>query len=403
MLSRYIKNNANTPLLGTSFFILLFEREGFTDHSSLYTIRSSAQQWRPQNRRNLMTSATTAPHTTQTLQFHPRVAESVATQRGEGWSIQAVQELLDLPFMELLWRAQVTHRAHWPQGDIELATLLSVKTGGCPENCGYCPQSAEFDTGVKAEKLMSVQEVTQAAQAAKDAGATRFCMGAAWRAPKDRDIEKMSELITAVKDLGLQTCATLGMLQSHQALALKDAGLDYYNHNLDTAPEYYSDVVSTRQYQDRLDTLRHVRDAGINVCCGGIVGMGEAPVHRAGLIAQLANLNPYPESVPINSLVRVPGTPLADSEPVDPLDFVRVIAVARITMPKARVRLSAGRQQLGDAVQALCFLAGANSIFYGDKLLVTGNPDVEADTQLLAKLGLKGTPNQTTTETACGA
>ena len=350
-----------------------------------------------------MTSATTAPHTTQTLQFHPRVAESVATQRGEGWSIQAVQELLDLPFMELLWRAQATHRAHWPQGDIELATLLSVKTGGCPENCGYCPQSAEFDTGVKAEKLMSVQEVTQAAQAAKDAGATRFCMGAAWRAPKDRDIEKISELITAVKDLGLQTCATLGMLQSHQALALKDAGLDYYNHNLDTAPEYYSDVVSTRQYQDRLDTLRHVRDAGINVCCGGIVGMGEAPVHRAGLIAQLANLNPYPESVPINSLVRVPGTPLADSEPVDPLDFVRVIAVARITMPKARVRLSAGRQQLGDAVQALCFLAGANSIFYGDKLLVTGNPDVEADTQLLAKLGLKGTPNQTTTETACGA
>uniref|UniRef100_UPI00258C7D35 biotin synthase BioB n=1 Tax=Diaphorobacter sp. TaxID=1934310 RepID=UPI00258C7D35 len=223
-----------------------------------------------------MTSATTAPHTTQTLQFHPRVAESVATQRGEGWSIQAVQELLDLPFMELLWRAQATHRTHWPQGDIELATLLSVKTGGCPENCGYCPQSAEFDTGVKAEKLMSVQEVTQAAQAAKDAGATRFCMGAAWRAPKDRDIEKMSELITAVKDLGLQTCATLGMLQSHQAQALKDAGLDYYNHNLDTAPEYYSDVVSTRQYQDRLDTLRHVRDAGINVCCGGIVGMGEA-------------------------------------------------------------------------------------------------------------------------------
>lgn len=348
-----------------------------------------------------MTSATTAPHTTQTLQFHPRVAGSVATHRGEGWSIQAVQELLDLPFMELLWRAQSTHRAHWPQGDIELATLLSVKTGGCPENCGYCPQSAEFDTGVKAEKLMSVQEVTQAAQAAKDAGATRFCMGAAWRAPKDRDIEKMSELITAVKDLGLQTCATLGMLQSHQAQALKDAGLDYYNHNLDTAPEYYSDVVSTRQYQERLDTLRHVRAAGISVCCGGIVGMGEAPVHRAGLIAQLANLDPYPESVPINSLVRVPGTPLADSAPVDPLDFVRVIAVARITMPRARVRLSAGRQQLGDAVQALCFLAGANSIFYGDKLLVTGNPDVEADNRLLARLGLRGTRTQGAQEGGC--
>jgi biotin synthase len=215
-------------------------------------------------------------------------------------------------------------------------------------------------------------------------------MGAAWRAPKDRDIEKVSALIGAVKGLGLQTCATLGMLESHQAQALRDAGLDYYNHNLDTAPEYYQDVVSTRQYQDRLDTLAHVRAAGISVCCGGIVGMGEAPVHRAGLIAQLANLDPYPESVPINSLVRVPGTPLADSDPVDPLDFVRVIAVARITMPKARVRLSAGRQQLGDAVQALCFMAVANSIFYGDKLLVTGNPDVEADTQLLAKLGLRG-------------
>jgi biotin synthase len=215
-------------------------------------------------------------------------------------------------------------------------------------------------------------------------------MGAAWRAPKDRDIEKMGERIAAVKALGLQTCATLGMLEEHQALALKDAGLDYYNHNLDTAPEYYTDVVSTRQYQDRLDTLQHVRAAGISVCCGGIIGMGEAPVHRAGLIAQLANLSPYPESVPINSLVRVPGTPLADSAPVDPFDFVRVIAVARITMPTARVRLSAGRQQMGEAVQALCFMAGANSIFYGDKLLVTGNPDVQADVDLLAKLGLNG-------------
>ncbi len=332
--------------------------------------------------------APTPPSTPQPLQFHPRAPQqSAASQR---WSLDAVQALLDMPFMDLLWRAQSVHRAHWPAGDIELATLLSVKTGGCPENCGSCPQSAEFDTGVQAQKLMSVEEVTRAAQAAKDAGATRFCMGAAWRAPKDRDIEKVSALIGAVKGLGLQTCATLGMLQSHQAQALRDAGLDYYNHNLDTAPEYYQDVVSTRQYQDRLDTLAHVRAAGISVCCGGIVGMGEAPVHRAGLIAQLANLDPYPESVPINSLVRVPGTPLADSDPVDPLDFVRVIAVARITMPKARVRLSAGRQQLGDAVQALCFMAGANSIFYGDKLLVTGNPDVEADTQLLAKLGLRG-------------
>ena len=325
--------------------------------------------------------------TAQPLQF---MAPAAPTPAAPGaWSIAAVQALLDMPFMDLLWQAQAVHRQHWPVGDIELATLLSVKTGGCPENCGYCPQSAEFETGVKAEKMLDVQEVTAAAQAAKDAGATRFCMGAAWRAPKDRDIEKMSGIISAVKGLGLQTCATLGMLAPHQALALKDAGLDYYNHNLDTAPEYYQDVVSTRQYQDRLDTLKAVRDAGISVCCGGIIGMGEAPVHRAGLIAQLANLDPYPDSVPINSLVPVPGTPLAGSDPVDPLDFVRVIAVARITMPKARVRLSAGRQQLGEAVQALCFLAGANSIFYGDKLLVTGNPDVAADEQLLAKLGLR--------------
>lgn len=333
----------------------------------------------------------------QPMHWHPPTA--VAGDSGpRRWSVEAVQQLLDLPFMELLYRAQTVHRQHWPDGAIELATLLSVKTGGCPENCGYCPQAAEFDTGVKAEKLMSVEEVTRAAKAAQDAGATRFCMGAAWRAPKDRDIEKMNALIAAVKGLGLQTCATLGMLQPHQAQSLREAGLDYYNHNLDTAPEYYQDVVSTRQYQDRLDTLAAVRGAGISVCCGGIIGMGEAPVHRAGLIAQLANLNPYPESVPINSLVRVPGTPLADSEPVDPLDFVRVIAVARITMPTARVRLSAGRQQLGEAVQTLCFMAGANSIFYGDKLLVTGNPDVEADTTLLRKLGLQGLKTTTTAE-----
>ncbi|RYF28678.1 MAG: biotin synthase BioB [Comamonadaceae bacterium] len=340
-----------------------------------------------------MTTTASLSQAPQPVHIH-RSAKPAATSSGP-WTVDAIQALLDLPFMELLFRAQTVHRQHWPQGDIELATLLSVKTGGCPENCGYCPQSAEFDTGVKAQKLMSVGEVTAAAQAAKDAGATRFCMGAAWRSPKDRDIEKVGELISAVKGLGMQTCATLGMLESHQAAALKDAGLDFYNHNLDTAPEYYTDVVSTRAYQDRLDTLQHVRSAGISVCCGGIVGMGEAPVHRAGLIAQLANLSPYPESVPINSLVRVPGTPLADSEPVDPFDFVRVIAVARITMPTARVRLSAGRQQMGDAVQALCFMAGANSIFYGDKLLVTGNPDVQADVQLLAKLGLNGHRTET--------
>ena len=331
----------------------------------------------------------TAACATQPMHWHAP-AKLAALEAQQRWPVEAVQQLLDMPFLDLLHRAQSVHRESWPAGEIELATLLSVKTGGCPENCGYCPQSAEFDTGVKAEKLMSVEEVTKAAKAAQDAGATRFCMGAAWRAPKDRDIEKMNELIGAVKGLGMQTCATLGMLQPHQAESLRDAGLDYYNHNLDTAPEYYKDVVSTRQYQDRLDTLAAVRGAGISVCCGGIIGMGEAPVHRAGLIAQLANMEPYPESVPINSLVPVPGTPLADSDPVDPLDFVRVIAVARITMPRARVRLSAGRQQLGEAVQTLCFMAGANSIFYGDKLLVTGNPDVEADTQLMHKLGLKG-------------
>ena len=333
-----------------------------------------------------MTTVFLADAPTPANHARPAHASPAAAQR---WSVQAVQELLDRPFMDLLWQAQEVHRQYWPAGDIELATLLSVKTGGCAENCGYCPQSSHFDTGVQAQKLMAVDEVRSAAQAAKNAGATRFCMGAAWRAPKERDIEKMSELIRTVKGLGLQTCATLGMLQAHQARALRDAGLDYYNHNLDTAPEYYQDVVSTRSYQDRLDTLRHVRAAGVKVCCGGIIGMGEAPVHRAGLIAQLANLDPYPESVPINSLVPVPGTPLAGSAPVDSLDFVRVIAVARITMPRARVRLSAGREQLGEAVQALCFLAGANSIFYGEKLLVTGNPDVAADERLLAKLGLR--------------
>ncbi|AOW13097.1 biotin synthase BioB [Hydrogenophaga crassostreae] len=312
------------------------------------------------------------------------------------WRLADVQALLDLPFNELMHRAQTVHREHFPDADIELATLLSVKTGGCPENCGYCPQAAQYDTGVTAQKLMEVDEVVQAAQAAKDAGATRFCMGAAWRAPKDRDVIKVAKLVEAVKGLGLQTCATLGMLEPHHAEQLKDAGLDYYNHNLDTSSAYYGQVVDTRTYQDRLDTLASVRKAGISVCCGGIVGMGESPVDRAGLIAQLANLNPHPESVPINSLVRVPGTPLADAPPIDPLDFVRVIAVSRITMPKARVRLSAGRQQLGEAVQALCFLAGANSIFYGDKLLITGNPDADADLSLLKKLGLKARAVSTT-------
>ncbi|KKW69250.1 biotin synthase [Lampropedia cohaerens] len=328
-----------------------------------------------------------APTSQQPVVLHRPVGRSPQQPAAPRWSVQQIQALLDMPFLDLLYQAQTVHRQHWPANDMELATLLSVKTGGCPENCGYCPQSAAYDTGVKAQKLLPVEEVLAHARAARDAGATRFCMGAAWRAPKDRDIEKVSALVAAVKALGLQTCATLGMLQPHQAVALRDAGLDFYNHNLDTAPEYYRSVVDTRQYQERLDTLQAVRDAGISVCCGGIIGMGEEPVHRAGLIAQLANLDPYPESVPINSLVPVPGTPMADAKPVDPLDFVRIIAVARITMPRARVRLSAGRQQLGEAVQALCFLAGANSIFYGEKLLVTGNPDADADARLLAKLG----------------
>jgi biotin synthase len=285
------------------------------------------------------------------------------------------------------------HREHFNPTQVEFATLLSVKTGGCPEDCGYCPQSASFDTGVKASKLMELEEVLFAAKRAQDAGATRFCMGAAWREPKDRDIEKVAELVSAVKGLGLETCATLGMLNEGHAEQLRDAGLDYYNHNLDTSPDFYGDIITTRDYQDRLDTLARVRSAGVKVCSGGIVGMGESPLQRAGLIAELANLDPYPESVPINNLVRVEGTPLADQAPLDPFEFVRTIAVARITMPKARVRLSAGRQQMGDAVQALCFLAGANSIFYGDKLLTTGNPDTQADLDLLQRLGMtRGAP-----------
>jgi biotin synthase len=304
------------------------------------------------------------------------------------WSVDDIEALLALPFNDLILRAQTVHREHFAPNQVELATLLSIKTGGCPEDCGYCPQSVHYDTGVEAGKLMDVAAVAAAARTAKEHGATRFCMGAAWRAPKDRDIEAVSAIVREVKSLGLEACCTLGMLTEPQARSLKDAGLDYYNHNLDTAPEAYGRIISTRDYQDRLDTLGHVRDAGIHVCSGGIVGMGETRRERAGLIAQLANLDPYPESVPINDLVRVEGTPLADQAPLDPLEFVRMIAVARITMPKARVRLSAGRQQMSEAVQALCFLAGANSVFYGEKLLTTGNPDVEKDKALFEKLGV---------------
>jgi len=324
---------------------------------------------------------------------------TVALHRDEArapprWPVDAVDALFALPFPELMFRAQAAHRAHHSPNAVQRSTLISIKTGGCPEDCGYCPQAKRYHTGVEEQALLGLDTVVAAAREAKTQGATRFCMGAAWRGPKDRDLEGVLAMVREVKALGLETCCTLGMLKEGQAGKLKAAGLDYYNHNLDTAPEYYGDVITTREYEDRLDTLDRVRAAGIGVCCGGIVGMGESRVQRAGLIAQLANMDPYPESVPINHLVQVEGTPLHDrlggGSALDPIEFVRTIAVARITMPKAMVRLSAGRRELGDAVQALCFLAGANSIFYGDKLLTTGNPDVGADRALFAKLGLTG-------------
>ncbi|MBK9117954.1 MAG: biotin synthase BioB [Betaproteobacteria bacterium] len=308
----------------------------------------------------------------------------------------AVAALFELPFSDLLFRAQQVHRAHHAPNTVQLSTLLSIKTGGCAEDCGYCPQAARHHTSVDSEAMLDVDAVVAAARAAKAAGASRFCMGAAWRGPKQRDLEPVLAMVRKVKALGLETCATLGMLKDGQAERLRDAGLDYYNHNLDTAPEFYGEIVTTRAYRDRLDTLDRVRDAGLSVCCGGIVGMGESRQQRAGLVAQLANLDPYPESVPINHLVQVEGTPLHAAlhgeAALDPLEFVRTIAVARITMPKALVRLSAGRRELGEPVQALCFLAGANSIFYGDRLLTTGNPDVDADRALFAKLGLSPLP-----------
>jgi biotin synthase len=305
------------------------------------------------------------------------------------WAVADVAALYALPFMDLLFQAQQVHRAHFDANEVQLSTLLSIKTGGCAEDCGYCPQAASADSGVPATKLMPLGEVMAAAQAARDQGATRFCMGAAWRSPKARDMDRVTEMVRAVRALGLETCMTLGMLEASQAQALKEAGLDYYNHNLDSASDFYGEIITTRTYQDRLDTLGHVREAGIHVCCGGIVGMGESRLQRAGLIAQLANLDPYPESVPINNLVAVPGTPLADAPPLDPFEFVRTIAVARITMPRTMVRLSAGREQMDDSVQALCLLAGANSIFYGDRLLTTSNPQADRDRQLFERLGLQ--------------
>jgi len=298
-------------------------------------------------------------------------------------------ELFVLPFNDLLFRAHTVHRANFDPNRVQRSTLLSIKTGGCPEDCGYCPQAARYHTGVENEALLSLDEVRAAAAAAKAHGATRFCMGAAWRGPKARDLEPVLAMVREVKALGLESCCTLGMLKDGQAEQLRDAGLDYYNHNLDTAPEHYGAIVTTREYRDRLDTLERVRAAGVKVCCGGIVGMGETREERAGLLAQLASLDPQPESVPINELVRVEGTPLADAQKLAWTEFVRTIAVARILMPRSMVRLSAGRAAMSEAEQALCFFAGANSIFYGEKLLTTGNPEVTSDDALFAALGLQ--------------
>jgi biotin synthase len=305
------------------------------------------------------------------------------------WRVAQVEMLFELPFNDLLHRAHSIHREHFDPNAVQLSTLISVKTGGCPEDCAYCPQAARYRTGVANEDILSVEQVTAAARVAKANGATRFCMGAAWRGPKERDLGHVIEMVKAVRALGLETCATLGLLREGQAEKLAQAGLDYYNHNIDSAPGFYGEIITTRTQDDRLATLERVRRAGLNVCCGGIVGMGEDRRARAGLIAQLASMDPYPESVPINNLVQVAGTPLAGTAALDPLEFVRTIACARITMPKAMVRLSAGRQEMSEAVQALCFFAGANSIFYGDRLLTTGNPEVERDQALFAKLGLR--------------
>jgi biotin synthase len=315
-------------------------------------------------------------------------AAGAADSRGVSWSARQVEALFDSPFNDLLHRAHSVHRRHFDPNAVQLSTLVSVKTGGCPEDCGYCPQAARYHTGVGDEDLLSLAEVTAAARRAKANGATRFCMGAAWRGPRQRDLERVIEMVKAVRAEGLETCATLGLLKEGQAEQLRAAGLDYYNHNIDTSAEFYGEIIRTRTQDDRLQTLERVRRAGIHVCCGGIIGMGETRCTRAALIAQLASMDPPPESVPINNLVQVPGTPLHGTAPLDPLEFVRTVACARITMPQSMVRLSAGRQEMSEAVQALCFFAGANSIFYGEKLLTTGNPDVAHDRALFAKLGI---------------
>ncbi len=304
------------------------------------------------------------------------------------WTVQQVQALLDLPFMDLLYQAQTIHRQYHPANHVQVSTLLSIKTGACPEDCKYCPQSAHYRTDIEKERLMEVEKVLQAAQKAKNSGSTRFCMGAAWKNPKQRDMPHLISMIQGVKDMGLETCMTLGMLSAEQAEQLAEAGLDYYNHNLDTSPEFYGNIITTRTYQDRLDTLAHVRDSGMKICSGGIIGMGESVSDRAGLLVELANLPTQPESVPINMLVKVKGTPMESVEDVEPFDFIRLIAVARIMMPQSAVRLSAGRENMNEQMQALCFMAGANSIFYGCKLLTTPNPEEDSDMQLFNKLGI---------------
>jgi len=308
------------------------------------------------------------------------------------WSREEIARLFALPFADLIFRAQTVHRQNFSANEVQISTLLSIKTGGCPEDCGYCSQSTFHETGLKASKLMDIEAVLADAKAAKDAGATRFCMGAAWRSPKDKDLDAVCEMVEGVRALGMETCVTLGMLTSPQAVRLKSAGLDYYNHNIDTSPDYYKEIITTRTFEDRLETLAYIREAGINVCCGGIVGMGEEEEDRAAMIHALATLPEHPQSVPINALVKVKGTRLGESAPLDPIDFVRTIAVARITMPRSMVRLSAGRGEMSDETQALCFLAGANSIFYGTKLLTTPNPKESHDHRLFAKLGVSAMP-----------
>ncbi len=321
-----------------------------------------------------------------------RSSERASARPRHDWSRAEIEALFALPFTELLYRAATVHRQYFDPAEVQVSTLLSVKTGGCPEDCAYCPQAQRYHTGVQAQKLMSTEAVLDKARQAKAAGASRFCMGAAWRSPADRDIPRVAAMIREVKALGLETCATLGMLSGPQASALRDAGLDYYNHNIDTDPEYYGAIIHTRGMQDRLDTLAHVRDAGMKTCCGGIVGMGESRQQRAGLLHTLATLPAHPDSVPINRLVQVEGTPLHGTAELDPFEFVRTIAAARISMPKSMVRLSAGRETMSDELQALCFAAGANSIFYGEQLLTTGNPDTARDQSLFARLGLRPMP-----------